>query len=141
MRSRLEIVAMTVAIGYLLFVMALVRRRQLREKYALLWLAVGIIIVLLTAARSVGDRVAQALGFAYAPSALFLFSIVFLMAVAAHLSWEVSRLEDKTRRLAEEIALLRAESALEPEIELDVRPRTLGVEIEQDDDSDRRGQR
>jgi hypothetical protein len=32
---------------------------------------------------------------------------VFLMAVVAHLSWEVSRLEERTRRLAEEIALLR----------------------------------
>lgn len=119
MTSRLEIVVMTVSLAYLLFIMGLVRRRQLREKYALLWLAVGVLMVLLTVARPLADRVAQALGFAYGPSALFLFSTLFLMAVVAHLSWEVSRLEDKTRRLAEEIALLRPEPAIEREIRLD----------------------
>jgi hypothetical protein len=108
-RGRLEIVVTVVAVGYLLFILALVRRRQLREKYAFLWLAVGVAVVLLALARSLADRVAELLGFAYGPSAVFLFSTVFLMAVAAHLSWEVSRLEDKTRRLAEEIALLKAE--------------------------------
>lgn len=109
MRSRLELVIVLVAAGYLAFILALVRRRQLREKYALLWLAVGIGAMSLAAARPLLDRISNALGIAYAPSTLFLFSTLFLMAVAAHLSWEVSRLEEKTRQLAEEIALLRAE--------------------------------
>ena len=110
MRSRLEVVAVVVAALYMAFILGLVRRRQLREKYALLWLGVGVGAILLSLARGAADRVAEALGIAYGPSALFLFSTMFLMAVAAHLSWEVSRLEDKTRHLAEEIALLRAES-------------------------------
>lgn len=118
MPGRLEFVVMTVAVGYLLFILALVRRRQLREKYAVLWLTVGVIVVLLTLARPLADRVAEALGFAYGPSAVFLFSTVFLMAVAAHLSWEVSRLEDKTRRLAEEIALLKPEPPAAPDVNL-----------------------
>jgi hypothetical protein len=123
MRGRLEIVIVVVAIAYLAFILALVRRRQLREKYALLWLAVGVVIVLSTLAREQADRVAEWLGFAYGPSAVFLFSTVFLMAVAAHLSWEVSRLEEKTRRLAEEIALLKPESPTGPDINLaDERP-------------------
>jgi hypothetical protein len=110
MRSRLEVVTVVVAALYMVFILGLVRRRQLREKYALLWLGVGVGAILLSLARGVADRVAEALGIAYGPSALCLFSTMFLMAVAAHLSWEVSRLEDKTRQLAEEIALLRAES-------------------------------
>jgi hypothetical protein len=109
-RSRLEVVAVVVAALYMVFILGLVRRRQLREKYALLWLGVGMGAIVLSLARGAADRVAEALGISYGPSALFLFSTMFLMAVAAHLSWEVSRLEDKTRHLAEEIALLRAES-------------------------------
>jgi hypothetical protein len=122
MRSRLEVVTVVVAALYMAFILGLVRRRQLREKYALLWLGVGVGAILLSLARGVADRVAEALGISYGPSALFLFSTMFLMAVAAHLSWEVSRLEDKTRQLAEEIALLRAES--------DDRPSTGGPEID-----------
>lgn len=114
MRGRLEVVVALVAVAYLVFMLMLVRRRQLREKYAVLWLGVGCSAIVLSLARRVLDNVAYSLGFGYGPSALFLFSTLFLMAVVAHLSWEVSRLEDKTRCLAEEIALLRPESPLPP---------------------------
>lgn len=109
MRTRLEVVVVLVAAGYLVFILSLVRRRQLREKYALLWLGVGVIAILLALFRPVLDRVSLALGISYGPSTLFLFSTLFLMAIAAHLSWEVSRLEEKTRRLAEEIAIIRVQ--------------------------------
>ena len=49
----------------------------------------------------------HALGVDYGPSAVFLGAIVFLLLVCMHLSWEVSRLEERTRTLAEELALLR----------------------------------
>lgn len=106
MRSRLEVVIALVSVGMLLFILELVRRRQLREKYAWLWLGVGVLSLLMSLARGMLDRLATALGIDYGPSALFLFSTVFLMAVCAHLSYEVSRLEEKTRRLAEEVALI-----------------------------------
>jgi len=35
--------------------------------------------------------------------------IVFLLLVCVHLSWEVSALEEETRTLAEDFALLRAQ--------------------------------
>ena len=105
--SRLEVVILVVAFGFLGFILSLVRRRQLSEKYALLWLSIGAMGILLSIARPLLDRLSLALGISYGPSMLFLFSTIFLMAVAAHLSWEVSRLEEKTRRLAEEIALMR----------------------------------
>jgi hypothetical protein len=37
-----------------------------------------------------------------------MIAIVFLLIVVMHFSWELSRLEERTRTLAEEIALLRA---------------------------------
>jgi len=108
MRDRLEIVIVVVAVLFVLLMLELVRRRQLREKYALLWMGVGVVAVFLSFARSWLDKLATALGIDYGPSALFLFSTLFLLGMAAHLSWEVSRLEERIRRLAEEIALSRA---------------------------------
>ena len=104
--TRLEIVLLVVAFASVVFILELVRRRQLREKYALLWLLVGTSGMLLTIFRAVLDKISIFLGIAYGPSAFFLFTTLFLMGVVAHLSWEVSRLEDRTRRLAEEVALL-----------------------------------
>jgi hypothetical protein len=42
-------------------------------------------------------------------SLVLFLGVVFLLLVCIHLSWETSRLEEKTRTLAEEIALIRAE--------------------------------
>jgi hypothetical protein len=39
---------------------------------------------------------------------LFL-AVTFLLLVCIHLSWEASRVEDETRSLAEEVALIRTE--------------------------------
>ncbi len=105
--TRLNVVIFAITIAFVFLVVELVRRRALREKYALLWLGVGSVVLLLSLFRPVLDRLSLALGIEYGPSALFLFSTLFLVGVAAHLSFEVSRLEEKTRRLAEEIALMR----------------------------------
>jgi hypothetical protein len=110
----LTVVILIVTAMFLIMVIEVVRRRQLREKYALLWLAVGFTVLVLSLSRPLLDRISPDLGIAYGPSALFLFSTLFLMGVSGHLSWEVSRLEEKTRRLAEEIALMRPARPDEP---------------------------
>lgn len=105
---RLDLFILVVALLNVAVMLELVRRRQLREKYALLWLAVGIGGIVVGLGRNVVDRVAHSLGVSYGPSAVFLGAIVFLLLVSMHLSWEVSRLEERTRTLAQEVALMRA---------------------------------
>lgn len=104
---RLDVFILVVAVCNVVVMLELVRRRQLREKYALLWVSVGIGGIALALGRRVVDRVAADLGVAYGPSVVFLGAIVFLLLVCMHLTWEVSRLEQRTRTLAEELALLR----------------------------------
>lgn len=106
---RLDVFVVTVAVVLAAIVLELVRRRQLREKYALLWLAVGVGGVVVGVGRGAIDRLAGAVGVEYGASVAFLGAILFLLLVCIHLSWEVSRLEERTRVLAEEVALLRAD--------------------------------
>ena len=54
--------------------------------------------------------VSDVLGISYEPAILFLAAIGFLFIVIVHFSYELSRLEDRTRTLAEELALLRADT-------------------------------
>lgn len=110
MSSGVEFIAVSVALAFMLFVVRLVGRQQLKEKYAFLWIGVGGIVVALSLMSEVTDRLARAVGVNYGPAIIFLLAILFLLAVVAHLSWEISRLEERTRRLAEEIALHRAET-------------------------------
>lgn len=112
---RLDLFVVTVALVNVAVMLELVRRRQLREKYALLWLTVGIGGVVLGAGRTYVDRLARAVGVEYGASVAFLGAILFLLLVCMHLSWEVSRLEERTRVLAEELALMRSREATQAE--------------------------
>jgi len=104
---RLNIFLFVLTAAMLGFVVELVRRRALREKYAMLWLAVGGVMLAMSIGRPLVDRISVAIGVEYGPTAIFALAVVFLAGVAAHLSYEVSRLEERTRVLAEELALLR----------------------------------
>ncbi len=105
--SSLQIVNLGVAVVILLAAVEMLRRRQLREKYAILWLLVGLGALALGVLPSLLDDVAGLLGIADPPNLLSFGAVVFLLGVTAHLSWEASNLEDETRTLAEEVAMLR----------------------------------
>jgi hypothetical protein len=91
-------------------IVELLRRRQLSEKYAVMWLVIGGIILVLTfIGRDNLKILSDTLGFSVAANLLFLLAILFLLGVTLHLSWEVSRSEDETRKLAEDLAILRLE--------------------------------
>ncbi|MFG2041933.1 DUF2304 domain-containing protein [Dactylosporangium sp. NPDC048998] len=106
---KLTIVTGLTALAVLAFMVELLRRRQLQEKYAILWLAVSVLIVPLAFFPFLTDNLAKALGILSGVSLVLFLGIVFLLLVTVHLSWEVSRLEEETRTLAEDLALLRSE--------------------------------
>lgn len=102
------VVAIVGAVLVLGFMLELLRRRQLSEKYAALWLIVGVGILVLLAAPGLLKAASDALGFEVPANLLFFVALSLLLGVSVHLSWELSRLEDETRSLAEELALLRS---------------------------------
>ena len=112
----INVVTAVIGVLTLLFMLELLRRRQLREKYAVLWLAVALAVLLLGVFPGLLDGVADTLGVYDPPNLLLFVAVVVLLLVCVHLSWEVSRLEDETRVLAEEVALLNFEvSRLSPD--------------------------
>ena len=99
--------ALVGALATLAVMIELLRRRQLREKYAVLWLLVGFGVAVLAVFPGLLDFAGGKLGVADPPNLMLFVAALVLLLVCVHLSWEVSRLEDETRSLAEEIALLR----------------------------------
>lgn len=104
---KLTLVTAVTGLVLLAAILELLRRRQLREKYALLWLTVGLAVGPLAFFPRLLDQVARALGVVSGVSLVLFLGVVFLLLVCVHLSWEVSRLEEETRTLAEQVALLR----------------------------------
>jgi hypothetical protein len=107
--SGVHIIALVSAIATLSVIVELSRRRQLREKYAFLWLGVSVFVAVVAIAPGLFNRLAHAMGVISPPDLLTVMAALFLLVVCVHLSWELGRMEDKTRLLAEEVALLRHE--------------------------------
>lgn len=90
------------------FVIIQVRHQRMKERYAALWLIIGAIIIVLGAFPNLLNGVADFVGVALPVNLLFLLSILLLIGVSIHLTLELSRLSEKTRILAEEVAILKA---------------------------------
>ena len=93
-----------------LVVLALLRRRRLRERYALLWLATGLVLTALSAWRAGLNTIAGWVGVrGYPPAVLFAVGLLFVLAVLLHYSTVISRLTDQNVLLAQRLALLEEE--------------------------------
>jgi hypothetical protein len=106
MDPRLQIVAITGAVGLLLFVLELVRRRALMERYALLWLLSSLVILGLAVWQDALTVIARQLGIVSAPNALFFVAVAFILLLLLHFSAAMSRLSDQSKVLAQRQAIL-----------------------------------
>ncbi|MBE3552654.1 MAG: DUF2304 domain-containing protein [Kyrpidia tusciae] len=101
--------AILFSVAFILVVLDLVRRRRLKEKYSLLWIFVGLLMLVLSTFRSAIEHMAAFFHVYYAPSLLFLVGLVFCFSLILHVTVVLSRLEDRVVRLAQEAAILREE--------------------------------
>jgi hypothetical protein len=106
---RLSAVAAIAAVALILVVLELIRSRRLQERYALLWLLTGAVMLVLAVWRDLLGLVAGAIGVHYPPSALFFVGAVFVLIVLLHYSTVISSLSEQSKVLAQKLALLEAE--------------------------------
>lgn len=102
-----SIAASIASVVLLLVVLELIRGRRLKERYALLWLATGIVLFVLSVWRGGLQTLAGWLGVStYPPAILFAVAILFVIVVLLHYSTVLSEISDQNTRLAQRVALL-----------------------------------
>lgn len=106
METKLQLVAIAGAVGLLLTVLELVRRRRLMERYALLWLLSAIVILALAIWQDALNVIAREFGIASGPNALFFVAVGFILLLLLHFSAAMSRLSDQSKVLAQRHAIL-----------------------------------
>jgi hypothetical protein len=107
--TRIEWLSLVCALALLLFIVELIRKRRLREEYALLWIAATLSIAVMSKARGILHYAAQLAGVYYPPMMLFLAAGFFGMVLAIHYSLVISRLSAENRLLAQDVGLLKLE--------------------------------
>lgn len=100
-------VGFVLVLAILLFVFEMLRRKHLREKYAVLWIVIGVGMLVLVAFPQLLFWASRMLGVQVPSNLLFAMALLLLVSVCLHLSFEQSQSEDEVRILAEEVGILR----------------------------------
>lgn len=106
MHTRVQLASILFAAVILAGVFELVRRRKLGERYALLWMAAAIALLVLAVWQGLLVKVSHAVGIYYPPNAFFVVAFAFAIGLLLHFSIVTSKLSDQTRVLAQRVALL-----------------------------------
>jgi hypothetical protein len=106
MQDRIQLVSIFAALVVLVIIFELVRRRRLMERYALLWMGSGLVLLALAIWRGALTEISHRLGIIYPPNALFLIAFGFVLLLLMHFSLAISRLSDQSKVLAQRLALL-----------------------------------
>jgi hypothetical protein len=111
-----SIVGALASAALLLVVFELIRSRRLRERYALLWLLTGTVMLVLSLWRSGLNTMARWVGISgYPPALFFALGLLFTIIVLLHYSTVISKLADQNVILAQRLALLEHELAARSE--------------------------
>jgi hypothetical protein len=106
MSGRTHAVVLAATVVCVVFILRLVRRHGLRSKYTLLWLSLAVVLTALGVFPGLLVAMSRLLGINYPPAAFLILAVGFLFLIVIQFSWEISRLEERTRTLAERAALL-----------------------------------
>ena len=108
----ITIAAAVASVGLIAVVLELIRSRRLRERYALLWLLAGVVLLVFAIWRDGANTIAGWVGIrTYPPAVLFAIAALFFFAVLLHYATVISRLADENLTLAQKLALLESRVA------------------------------
>lgn len=105
--------AIFLALATLGGIIELVRRRRLKEEYALLWIATSSGMVILASWYGLIEVLTHAIGAVTPTTTLFIFALFFLLLISVHFSVVISRLTEQVHRLTQELAIHEASAGPE----------------------------
>lgn len=106
---RIQIISIIVSLAFLYYVSRLIVKGKLREEYAIFWIISTILLITFSVWRDGLVVFAELFGVYDAPNLVFTAAIFAIFVYLIHLSVVVSKLHEKNRSMAQEMALLKME--------------------------------
>ena len=98
--------AIVLSIIFIMFILNLVRKNKLDEKYSILWLFFAVILLIVSIFPSIIQKVAEIFDVFYPPTLLLLFAIIILGAYIVHITLVITKQNKMIIKLSQEIAIL-----------------------------------
>ena len=104
------IFAIIFAILFELFILNLVRKNKLDEKYSILWIILGIIILFVAIFPNSIITIANWFNVYYPPTLMLLFALMILGTYIIHISIVITKQNKMIIKLTQELAIIKEEN-------------------------------
>lgn len=104
------IFAIIFAILFELFILNLVRKNKLDEKYSILWIILGIIILFVAIFPNSIITIANWFNVYYPPTLMLLFALIILGTYIIHISIVITKQNKMIIKLTQELAIIKEEN-------------------------------
>lgn len=102
-----QIIGVIFGLFLVVSIFLLVKSRRIQEKYSIVWLFIGILILIFSVFRDLMEWFSNFIGIYYAPSTLFAILISCAYILLLNMSISISTMKKRTKALIQELALLR----------------------------------
>lgn len=105
MTVKLRVILVVALVVGLIIVINMIRRKSLELKYALCWLMAIAALMVVALVPGLMGVISQALGIYSVMNMIFFLGFCFLLVITFTLTVALSRLSNRTRKLAQQLAL------------------------------------
>lgn len=99
--------AIIFAIIFIIFILNLVRKNKLDEKYSILWLFLAVITLIVSIFPSIIETISKWFDVYYPPTLLLLFAVIIIMAYIVHITMVITKQNKMIIKLTQEIAIMK----------------------------------
>ena len=114
MDNTLKLTILILGIAFDVAVFFLLVTRRINERASLPWILGSVIIMVFSLMPNVLEVLAHALGVSYPPALLFLIAILIILLLLLYQSIHISILQNKSRELAQNLAIINSIVNKEP---------------------------
>ena len=104
---KIQIISIIGSVIFICFILELIRRKKLKEAYALIWGIMSVLFLILACWVNGLNYVSGLIGIQYAPATLFLVLLITVILILIQFSVIISTQVDKIKSLNQELALLK----------------------------------
>ena len=102
----IQILSILFSFFLLVLIVYLIRKKKIREEYAILWIAIFFVFLILSLFRGIIDKISLLLGIQYQPASLLLILIGCTFLLMFHFSLVISDLKKKINAMATALTIL-----------------------------------
>lgn len=99
--------AVVFSIVFIIFILNLVRKNKLDEKYSILWLMFGTILLVVSIFPGCIEKISEIFDVYYPPTLLLLGAIITIGAYIVHITIVITRQNKMIIKLTQELAILK----------------------------------